>query len=237
MSWRIGVDIGGTFTDVAMVEENTGQIGIAKVPTTPLDFAEGVLNGLNSALTRAGIKADDVTLLSHATTIVTNALLEGKGARTAFIGTRGFRDILELRRSVRVDMYDMFQDAPPVLIDRPRRFEITGRIDAQGDVVTPLGEDEIDGLIEELKTLDCQTIAVSLLFSFLNDSHERVLGKRLREALPGVQVFLSCEVLPEIREFERASTTAVCAYVGPLLKSYLERCSRLSTISACRLCT
>jgi N-methylhydantoinase A len=223
MSWRIGVDIGGTFTDVAMVEENTGQIGIAKVPTTPLDFAEGVLNGLSSALTRAGIKSDDVSLLSHATTIVTNALLEGKGARTAFIGTRGFRDILELRRSVRIDMYDLFQDSPPVLVDRPRRFEITERVDAQGEIVTPLALDEIDGLIEELKKLDCQTIAVSLLFSFLNDSHEKILGERLRAALPDVQVFLSCEVLPEIREFERASTTAVCAYVGPLLKSYLER--------------
>src|SRR5882757_6590597 len=111
MGWRVGVDIGGTFTDVAMVEEETGRIGIAKVPTTPLDFAEGVLGGLADGLQKASISPKDVALLSHATTIVTNALLEGKGARTAFISTRGFRDILELRRSTRMDLYDLFQDS------------------------------------------------------------------------------------------------------------------------------
>ena len=107
MSWRVGIDIGGTFTDVAMVEEATGRIEIAKVPTTPNDFAAGVLAGLESGLSCAGIMAADVVLLSHATTIVTNALLENKGARTAFIGTRGFRDVLELRRSMRTDLYDL----------------------------------------------------------------------------------------------------------------------------------
>ncbi|MGX1097739.1 hydantoinase/oxoprolinase family protein [Amorphus sp. MBR-141] len=225
MSWRVGVDIGGTFTDVAMVEEATGRIGVAKVPTTPLDFAEGVLAGLAGGLAGAGIAAADVALLSHATTIVTNALLEGKGARTAFVGTRGFRDLLELRRSTRVDLYDLFQDPPPVLVPRLHRYEITERVDAQGEVVTPLAEAEAGPLIEALRASGVETVAVSLLFSFLNDAHERRLGELLRAGLPGVEVFLSCDVLPEIREFERASTTAVCAYVGPLLKSYLERLS------------
>ncbi|MEF2074058.1 hydantoinase/oxoprolinase family protein [Consotaella aegiceratis] len=223
MSWRIGVDIGGTFTDVAIVEEGTGRIGVAKVPTTPLDFAEGVLGGLKAGLDTADVAPEDVALLSHATTIVTNALLEGKGAKTAFVGTKGFRDLLELRRSMRVDLYDLFQDPPPVLVPRQHRYEITERIDAQGEVVTPLDESEVGPLIDALRASGVETVAVSLLFSFLNDGHERRLGELLRAGLPGIDVFLSCDVLPEIREFERASTTAVCAYVGPLLESYLQR--------------
>jgi len=164
-----------------------------------------------------------VTLLAHATTIVTNALIEKKGAKAGFVTTRGFRDVLELRRSSRADLYDLFQDAPAVLVPRRWRFEITERIDAQGQVVTPLDEREIDGVIATIRDAGLETVAVSLLFSFLNDSHERLLGERLRRALPEVGVYLSSEVLPEIREFERASTTAVCAYVGPLLAGYLDR--------------
>ena len=223
MAWRIGVDIGGTFTDVALVEEAGGRIAIAKVLTTPEDFGAGVLAGLRQGLDEHGIAAADVTLLSHATTVVTNALLEGKGAPAGFIATRGFRDVLELRRSARADLYDLFQDGPAVLIPRRHRFEITGRIDAQGQEVTPLAEEEVPALAAAIRAAGLRTLAVSLLFSFLNDSHERRLGALLRQALPEVQVFLSCEVLPEIREYERASTTAVCATVGPLLEGYLAR--------------
>lgn len=223
MAWRIGVDIGGTFTDVALVEEATGHIAIAKVLTTPPGFAEGVLQGLRQGLEEHGIAAADVTLLSHATTVVTNALLEQKGAKAAFIGTRGFRDLLELRRSARSDLYDLFQDGPAVLIPRRWRFEVTGRIDAQGEEVTPLAEAEVPALVAAIREAGIATVAVSLMFSFLNDAHERRLGELLRAALPDVQVFLSSEVLPEIREYERASTTAVCAYVGRLLASYLSQ--------------
>ena len=223
MPWRIGVDIGGTFTDVALVEEESGRIAVAKVLTTPPDFGAGVLEGLREGLARHGIAAADATLLSHATTVVTNALLEGKGVRAAFVATRGFRDVLELRRSARSDLYDLFQDGPSVLIPRRRRFEIGGRIDAQGEEAAPFAEDEAPALVEAIRASGAATVAVSLMFSFLNDAHERRLGGILRAALPGVQVFLSSEVLPEIREYERASTTAVCAYVGPLLAGYLAR--------------
>jgi len=223
MTWRIGVDIGGTFTDAALVDEESGAIGIAKTLTTPEDFGQGVVNALKEAIETYDVPPGDVTLLSHATTVVTNAILEEKGARTALIATKGFRDILELRRSSRSDLYDLFQDPPATLVPRHRRFEITERIDAQGDVVTPLAIDEIDGLVEEIKSLDVDAVAVSLLFSFLNDTHEKALGAHLRNALPDISVFLSSEVLPEIREFERTSTTAVCAYVGPILDSYLAR--------------
>ncbi|HET6198063.1 MAG TPA: hydantoinase/oxoprolinase family protein, partial [Acetobacteraceae bacterium] len=133
------------------------------------------------------------------------------------------RDILELRRSSRADLYDLLQDAPAVLVPRRWRFEVTERIDAQGEVVTPLAEDELPGLIDAIRAAGLETVAVSFLFSFLNDAHERRVGEALRAALPGVGVYLSSEVLPEIREFERASTTAVCAVVGPVLASYLDR--------------
>jgi N-methylhydantoinase A len=223
MGWRIGVDIGGTFTDVALIDEETGRIGIAKVLTMTQDFAEGVIAGLQQGLTRYGLEPAAVSLLSHAMTVVTNALLEKKGAKTGFVATRGFRDVLELRRSARADLYDLFQDAPAVLVPRRWRYEITERIDAQGNVVIALDETDIDAAIAAIREAGLDTVAVSFLFSFLNDTHERRVGERLRQALPGVGVYLSCEVLPEIREFERASTTAVCAYVGPLLAGYLGR--------------
>jgi N-methylhydantoinase A len=223
MAWRIGVDIGGTFTDVVLVDEETGRIGVVKAPTTPRDVTEGVIDGIRRGLARYRVEPAAVALLAHATTIVTNALLEKNGAKAGFVATRGFRDLLELRRSSRADLYDLWQDAPAVLVPRRWRFEITERIDAQGQVVIPLDEREIDGVIAAIREAGLETVAVSLLFSFLNDSHERLLGERLRRALPGIGVYLSAEVLPEIREFERASTTAVCAYVGPLLAGYLER--------------
>ena len=223
MAWRFGIDIGGTFTDVAMAEEDTGRIAIAKLPTTPRDFGQAVIDGIRQGLDANHIDPTDVSLLSHATTVVTNALLENKGARAGFITTRGMRDILELRRSSRADLYDLLQDAPAVLIPRRWRFEITERIDAQGEVVTPLAEEELPALIEAISDAGLQTVAVSFLFSFLNDAHERRVGEVLRAALPNVDVYLSSEVLPEIREFERASTTAVCAVVGPVFASYLDR--------------
>ena len=223
MAWRIGVDIGGTFTDLALVDDASGHIGVAKVPTTPADLTEGVIRALEMAMGRYAVAAPEVKLLSHATTVVTNAILAESGARAALITTRGFRDVLELRRSARADLYDLFQDAPSTLIPRRRRFEITERVGADGAVVTPLAEDEIDTLVAALKAAQVDAVAVSLLFSFLNPQHERRLAARLRAALPGVPIYLSSDVLPEIKEFERTSTTAVCAYVGPILASYLER--------------
>src|SRR5580704_8247711 len=223
MGWRIGIDIGGTFTDVALVDDASGEIGVAKVPTTPGDLTQGVLDALDAAMHRYRVAPADVDHLSHATTVVTNAILEERGARAAIITTRGFRDVLELRRSARANLYDLFQDAPATLIPRRLRFEITERIGADGAVVTPLSEEEIDGLIAALKAARVEAVAVAFLFSFLNPAHEQRLGARLATAFPDVPIFLSSDVLPEIKEFERTSTTAVCAYVGPVLASYLAR--------------
>ena len=223
MSWRIGVDIGGTFTDVVLADEASGAAAVVKVPTTPRDFAHGVMEGLRVAMSRHGVAAADVGWLAHATTVVTNALLQGKGARTALVTTRGCRDVLELRRSARASLYDLFQDAPATLVPRHFRLEVGERVDAQGRVVAPLEDGDVDAAIDFIARHQVDAVAVCLLFSFLNDAHERVIGERLRAAFPDRPVFLSSEVLPEIREFERTSTTAVCAYVGPILKSYLRR--------------
>src|SRR3954452_22206772 len=184
MAWLIGVDIGGTFTDVALVDDASGRIGVAKVPTTPADLTGGVLAALETAMGRYRVAAAQVGLLSHATTVVTNAILEGSGARAALITTRGFRDVLELRRSARADLYDLFQDAPATLVPRRYRYEITERIGADRAVVTPLADREIDALIATLKAERVEALAVTLMFSFLNPDHERQLGARLRAALP-----------------------------------------------------
>jgi N-methylhydantoinase A len=223
MSWRIGVDIGGTFTDVVVADETSGRLEVVKVPSTPRDFARGVLDALATATRRHDVRPSDVSLLAHATTVVTNALLEGKGARTALLTTQGMRDVLELRRSARASLYDLFQDGPSILVPRHLRLEVRERLDAQGAVITPLRMEDVDAAVDFIKRHDVQAVAVCFLYSFLNDAHERAVGARLRAALPNLPVFLSSEVLPEIREFERTSTTAVCAYVGPILASYLER--------------
>lgn len=227
--WRIGVDIGGTFTDVAVVDEEGATIGLVKAPTTPDDFSIGVLQGLREAIERYCIDPAQVSRLSHATTVVTNALLEEKGARAALVTTQGFRDVLELRRSARADLYDLFQDSPAVLIPRQRRLEVRERVSAQGQIVTPLDMDEVRELATTLRNMNVESIAVTLLFSFLDDSHERMLAEALRSALPEVPVYLSSEILPEVQEFERTSTTAVCAYVGPLLESYLAGLEKATT--------
>jgi N-methylhydantoinase A len=176
MPWRIGVDIGGTFTDVVLADEASGAAAVVKVPTTPRDFAQGVVDGLQAAMREHGVAAADVGWLAHATTVVTNALLEGKGARTALVTTRGCRDVLELRRSARASLYDLFQDAPAVLVPRHLRLEVTERVDAEGRVVTPLEPADVDAAIAFIRRHEVDAIAVCLLFSFLNDRHERAVG-------------------------------------------------------------
>src|SRR4030095_2333018 len=141
--------------------------------------AEGVLGALDTAMRRYGLAPAEVALFSHATTVVTNAILEETGARAALITTRGFRDILELRRSARAQLYDLFQDAPAVLVPRHLRLEVTERVDAQGAVVHPLALEEVEDVVDFVKRHDVQAVAVCLLFSFLNDAHERAVGARL----------------------------------------------------------
>ena len=225
MGLRLGVDIGGTFTDLAVVDEDSGEQTTYKLSSTPSDYSAAVIDAIKTLSTDHGIAPASLSFLSHATTVVTNAILESKGARAALITTDGFRDVLEIRRQSRAKLYDIFQPPPQVIIPRHLRLEVSERIDAYGDVYKPLDESELDRIVAFLKAHEVKAVAVSLLFSFLNPIHEQAIGKILRRELPDVRIFLSSEVLPEMREYERTSTVAVCAYVAPVLEGYLNRLS------------
>jgi N-methylhydantoinase A len=211
---RLGVDVGGTFTD--LVALGGGDILTAKVPSTPKDQSEGVMNSVRAAET----KAEDVAAFAHGMTVATNALLERRGARTAMVTTEGFRDVLEISRQDRPSLYDLTQDRPPPLVPRDLRFTVRERMGPDGEV-EPLDEDSLEKAAAALKEAEVEAVAVCLLFAFMHPEHERRVGEVLREELPDVHVSLSSEVLPEFREYERSSTTAADAYLGPKLAAYL----------------
>lgn len=223
MGLRLGVDIGGTFTDLALVDEDSGQQTTFKVSSTPSDYSAAVVDAIKALSADHGIAPSSLTFLSHATTVVTNAILESKGARAALITTDGFRDVLEIRRQSRAKLYDIFQPPPQVIIPRHLRLEVSERVDAYGNIYKPLDESDLTRIVAFLKAHEVKAVAVSLLFSFLNPAHEQAIGEVLRRELPDVRTFLSSEVLPEMREYERTSTVAVCAYVAPVLEGYLKR--------------
>ena len=216
---RLGVDVGGTFTD--LVALNNGEILTAKVPSTPQDQSEGVMNSVRAA----GIEAASVAAFAHGMTVATNALLERKGARTAIVTTEGFRDVLEIARQDRPSLYDLSQNRPPALVPRELRFTVRERMGPEGEI-SPLDEESLEEAVSALKEAEVEAVAVCLLFAFLHPEHERRVGETLREALPDVHVSLSSEVLPEFREYERFSTTAADAYLGPRLAAYLENLGR-----------
>jgi N-methylhydantoinase A len=212
---RLGVDVGGTFTDlVALVD---GELRTAKVPSTPADQSEGVMASVEAA----GLSGEDVGAFAHGMTVGTNALLERRGARTALVTTEGFRDVLEISRQVRPSLYDLTKDRPAPLIPRDLRFVVAERMGPDG-VLRPLDDEAVRSVVSAVRDADVETVAVCLLFAFLHPEHEQRVGEALAE-LDGVRVSLSSRVLPEFREYERFATTAVDAYLGPRLGSYLER--------------
>jgi N-methylhydantoinase A len=223
---RIGVDIGGTFTDFVVFDPATSELGTFKLLSTPHDPAEAVLNGLSSLVRQTPQLTSSTDFqpafdIVHGSTVATNALLERKGARVAFIATLGFRDILQIGRQNRPDLYDLTAEPILPLVPEGMRFEIDERVDAGGEVVRSPAKDEIEGLLEELSKVHPESVAICLLFSFLHPLHEQMVAQKLRAA--GYLVSASCEILPEYREYERASTTAVNAYVSPALDRYLAR--------------
>lgn len=210
---RIGVDVGGTFTDLVVLDGRN--IITVKVPSTPIDQSVGVINSLRGAeLDPAAVEA-----VAHGTTVATNALLERKGARTALVTTEGFRDVIEIGRQDRPSLYDLTEDRASSLVPRDLRFTVRERMGPAGPIL-PIDEDSIQQVIDALRVADVEAIAVCLLFSFLHPSHELLLGDRLRDAFPETRVSLSSEVLPEFREYERFSTTVADAYLGPRLARY-----------------
>ena len=217
---RIGADVGGTFTDVVLIDAN-GNLWTHKVPSTPPDFERAVLNAIEHLLHTTDAVGTTVSEVAHGTTVATNAVLEKRGAKTALITTKGFRDVLELRRIRAPQMYDLFFDKPQALVDRYLRFELTERISASGEVLTPISESELWRLKEELEKEAVESVAVCTLHAYAFPEHENIVGDFLRSQLPDVPVSLSSEVLPERKEYERTATTVVNAYVRPVMQRYL----------------
>jgi N-methylhydantoinase A/oxoprolinase/acetone carboxylase beta subunit len=216
----LGVDVGGTFTDAVLLDDGT--VHTAKVPTTPGEESAGVMAAIDAVLAEAGAAPGDVEEFSHGMTVGTNALLEERGARTALIATKGFADLLEIARQDRPSLYHLCAPKPTSLIDPELKLEAAERTGPEG-IVEPLEEDEPERLAAALEASGAESVAICLLFSYLDPTHERRLAAHLRERLPGLHVSASHEVLPRFREYERASTTAIDAYLSPLLARYLGR--------------
>ncbi|KAA0085597.1 hydantoinase/oxoprolinase family protein [Mycolicibacterium sp. P9-64] len=218
---KIGIDVGGTFTDGLMVDESTGHIVTCKVPSTRDDPSIGVTRALEALMAQRDWA--EVGFLAHATTVATNAVIEARGPKTALLTTRGFRDAIEIGRLSRPAalLYDYRSPMPPPLIPRRLRFEVTERLDASGEVLTAIDEDELRALAYQFKGAGVEAIAVCFLHSYANSAHERRAGEILTEILDDVAISLSSDVLPEAGEFERASTTAANAFLQPLMSRYL----------------
>lgn len=217
---RIAADIGGTFTDIAHISAD-GRITTRKVASTPPDYAQGVIDGTDALRQLLDLPAKEIGDVLHGSTIATNAILEKRGARTALVTTRGFRDVLELRRIRVPKLYDPLYVKPDPLVPRHLRFELTERIDPEGSVVTRLDDIEVEELITRLEKEDVEAIAVCFLHSYANPAHEEHVGEKLRERFPDAFISLSVNVLPEVREYERTSTTVINSYVGPAVRRYL----------------
>jgi len=214
---RVGVDIGGTFTDLVMVRD--GRVDVTKTPSTPAAPERGVVDGLRRLREAKNLRFDAVDFLAHGTTVATNAVLEGEWADTALVTTEGFRDALEVGRQARPDIYDFQAEKPAPVVERDRRYEVPERLDERGEVLEPLEEAAVRDLADELDDVD--SVAVSLLFSFEDDSHERRVRELLRGAGVDARFSLSSETLPEIREYERTLTTALNAALKPVMDQYI----------------
>jgi N-methylhydantoinase A len=221
---RLGIDVGGTFTDLVLIDDKTGETTYEKVLTTPKDLSMGVLKGLGSVLKMSGASMEDVDYVVHGTTIGTNALIQRKGARTGLITTDGFIDVLEIGRFQRPQegLYDFYVRNPEPLVPRRWRKGVPERVDRDGKIIKRLDEEVARNVIKFFKREKVESIAVSLLFSFLNPKHERRIAKLINEVYPRAYVSLSSEVSPEFREYERSSTTAINAYLQPILDRYLQ---------------
>ena len=219
--YRIGVDVGGTFTDVVL--EHGDALATAKVLTTPGAPDDAVLAGVDDVLARAGVEPGAAGLLIHGTTLATNAIIERKGARTALVTTEGFRDVLDIGYESRYDQYDVMLEKPPALVPRERRLVVPERVDVNGRVLKPLDEAAVEAVAGALARLDVESVGIGFLHSYANPSHEHRAREIVAAALPEVSITLSSEACPEVREYERFCTTAANAYVQPLMASYLGR--------------
>jgi len=216
---RVASDIGGTFTDLVYLDEGTGEVGVAKASTTPADFAEGVIETLR----KAHLKVPATQFFVHGSTIIINALTERKGAKTALITTKGFRDVLEIGRANRPDIYNMYYTKPKPFVPRYLRFEVAERVNYKGQELEPLHEEDVQQAVERCRAEGVQAIAVCFLHSYANPSHEVQCGEIINQIAPDIPVTLSHQVTQEWREYERTNTAVVNSYVLPIARYYLDK--------------
>ncbi|SEQ41028.1 N-methylhydantoinase A [Devosia sp. YR412] len=221
--YRIGVDVGGTFTDFTLLEQESGEIHFFKTPSTPHDPSEAIENGLRAMLEELSFSAADVVYLGHGTTVATNIVIERRGARTGLITTKGFRDVLELGRQARPSIYDYRVEKPPVLIPRDRRVEVAERVGPDGEIIVELDEASLQQAVSKLAAQGVESVAICFLHSYRRPEHEQRAKAVVAAVMPDAYVTLSSEILPEFREFERMSTVAVNAFVGPKMGNYLRQ--------------
>ncbi|GIX49129.1 MAG: hypothetical protein KatS3mg131_3340 [Candidatus Tectimicrobiota bacterium] len=221
MSIRVGIDVGGTFTDFVLLDRRRGRLAKEKYPTTPQDPAVGVLTGLELLLQRQGLSLQEVTQVVHGTTLVANALIERKGARVGLLATAGFRDALEIRREVRFDMYDLGIEFPEPLVPRHLRREVQERLNPYGEVLQALDLEQVREQVLALQAEGVISLAVVLLHSYVNPTHEQRIKAFLHQHFPHLYVSISSEIAPTMGEYERTSTTVANAYVQPLVEQYL----------------
>jgi N-methylhydantoinase A len=219
--YRLGIDIGGTFTDATLIDEVTGEVRIGKVSTTPRDHSQGFLEAARRLLEQAGVQAGSVRFVVHGTTVATNSIIEGKVAPTGFITTLGFRDMLEIARQVRPSLYDLLFEKPRPLVPRHVCFGVPERLDAQGKILQPLDEEAVRRVADQLRREKVESIAVCLLHAYVNPTHEKRVRDIVRDSYPEAVVSFSSEVAPEFREYFRASTTVINACIRPVVARYL----------------
>jgi N-methylhydantoinase A len=212
----VGIDIGGTFTDLLWMNKFTGEVASVKVPSTPPRYIDGIIKALNAA----EINTKDIDLIKHGSNLVYNTVLQRKGSKTALITTSGFRDILEVARGERPDHFNFLWDAGPPLVARRNRFVVSERIDYQGEIIVDLNLEDVFKVIEAIKKRDIQSVAICFINSYINPLHEKTIKKIIKQELPEVYVTASYEISPEIKEFERVSSTVVNAYLGPIFERY-----------------
>ncbi len=220
-SIRLGVDIGGTFTDVVL-EVSSFQFS-AKVLTTNAAPENAIIDGMKQVCAKAEIHPSQIIQIIHGTTLATNALIERRGAKTALITTQGFRDVIEMRTESRFEQYDLNLVLPEPLLPRQSRFTVLERVSAKGSVLVPLERSDVERVVQDIHLAGYTSVAVGLIHAYLNDAHEKIISEVLTEKLPGVMISLSSEVSPQMREYERFNTTVANAYIKPLMKSYLSR--------------
>lgn len=224
---KLGIDIGGTFTDLVLLDEKTGELHFGKTLTTYPNPADGIMKGTSELLQKTGLTANKLEALVHGTTLVTNAVIERRGAKTGFITTKGFEDTLEIGRELRYDIYDLFLTVPEPLVPRNLRLGVAERVDKNGNIIEAIDEAELAKVITHLAQKEkVESIGVCFLHSFTNPQHEQAVGKYLKAKFPHIYFSLSSEVMPEIREYERSSATAMNAYVQPITTEYLNELER-----------